>query len=209
MSRGRRVIGRAVPLLALSLVVALLAGCGTKVQNVDPSTEGYVSGRWNDSDARATSEELIQDCLTRPWLPEFRGGNDGADPRIVVGEIQNLTSEHISKEVFMNEIERVLTNSGAVRFVADPGIRDALLDEVLWQRDMAKGEGVAPDVERGVTGADFMLTGTITSIADQVKGNAIVYYQVDLSLTDLRNWEKVWYGSAKRKHLVEGSKIRF
>jgi len=197
-------------LAALLVVAALGAGCGgTKVENVDPTTEGYVSGRWNDSDARATVEQLIPDCLSRAWLPEFNGRHDGAKPRIVVGEIENNTSEHINKDVFMNEIQRILINSGVIRFVADPGVRDALMKEVEWQKEMAKGEGVAPDVERGVSGADFMLMGTVSSIVDQAGKSAIVYYQVDLSLTDLRTWEKVWMGTAQRKHLVEGAKTRF
>jgi len=202
---------RALTVSAVLLVAAVLCvGCSTtKVENVDPTTEGYISGRWNDSDARAAVEQLIPDCLSRAWLPEFNGKNEGAKPRIVLGDIENNTSEHINKDVFMNEIQRVLINSGVVRFVADPGVRDALMKEVEWQKEMAKGQGVAPDVERGVSGADFMLMGTVSSIVDQADRNAIVYYKVDLWLTDLRTWEKVWIGTAERKHLVEGAKTRY
>jgi PBP1b-binding outer membrane lipoprotein LpoB len=196
-------------IVALTLAALLTAGCGTKVENVDPTTEGYVSGRWNDSDAQATAEILIPDCLEKPWLPEFRGAHDQARPRIVIGDIENNTSEHISKDVFMNELQRVLINSGLVRFVADEGIRADLMREVEWQSEMAKGGGVAGDVSSGVSGADFMMLGTISSVVDQAGSKAIVFYQVDLSLIDLRSWEKVWIGSAKRKHLVSGAKTRF
>ena len=109
----------------------------------------------------------------------------------------------------MNELQRVLINSAVVRFVADEAIRDDLMHEVEWQREMAKDGGVSDDVDRGVSGADFVLLGTISSVVDQADKKAIVYYKVDLSLTDLRNWEKVWIGTAERKHLVEGSKVRF
>ena len=78
-----------------------------------------------------------------------------------------------------------------------------------WQSGMAKDGGVADDVAGGVSGADFMMLGTISSIVDQAASDAIVFYQVDLSLVDLRTWEKVWIGSAKRKHLVSGAKTRF
>jgi PBP1b-binding outer membrane lipoprotein LpoB len=196
--------------LASALVIAgLLVGCGTKVENVDPTTEGYITGRWNDSDARAVAEELIPQCLGEAWIYEYRGRQGEQRPRIVIGEIENNTNEHINKDVFMNQMQRVLINSGVVRFVADPEVRAALMDEVQFQKDMAKGGGVAPDVEQGVSGADFMLMGTISSIVDQEGGNAIVFYQVDLTLTDLRSWEKVWMGQAQRKHLVERAKTRF
>lgn len=196
--------------VACVLVAVVLAGCGgTKVANVDPRTEGYISGRWNDSDARAVAEDLIPQCLESPWLPEFRGQQGDQRPRVLVAYVENNTSEHISIDVFMNELQRVLINSGVVRFVADEVVREDLMREVEWQRDMAAGGGVSRDVDRGVSGADFMMMGTVNSVVDQGGGSAIVYYKVDLSLTDLRNWEKVWIGSAERKHLVEGSKVRF
>ncbi len=195
----------------LLVVVTLLAGCSgkTKVANVDPTTEGYVSGRWNDSDARAVADQLIPQALDGAWLPEFHGAQGETRPRIVIGDIANNTSDHINKDVFMNELERVLINSGRIRFVADPEVRGALMDEVEWQADMAKGGGVSGDVARGVSGADFMLMGTLSSVVDQADKSAIVYYRVDLTLTDLRSWEKVWIGTAERKHLVENAKTRF
>jgi hypothetical protein len=204
-------VGRIALALAVAALIAVaLSGCSkTKVMNVDPRTEGYISGRWNDSDARAVADELIPQALGSPWLPEFRGQHGEERPRVLIADIENNTSEHINKDVFMNELQRVLINSGVVRFVADPGVREELMEEVNWQQEMAKGGGVSGDVAGGVSGADFMMMGTISSVIDQQDKEAIVYYKVDLSLTDLRNWEKVWIGSAERKHLVERAKIRY
>ncbi len=199
----------ALAAVVCALAATVLAGCGTRVENVDPRTEGYLSGRWNDSDARAVAEELIPQCLGSPWLPEFRGQHGEQRPRILIADMENNTSEHISTDVFMNELQRVLINSGVVRFVADEVVRDDLMREVEWQREMAKGGGVSDDVDRGVSGADFVMLGIVNSVVDQESKSAIVYYKVDLSLTDLRNWEKVWIGTAERKHLVEGAKVRF
>jgi hypothetical protein len=199
----------ALTAVVVALVAVALTGCGTKVENVDPRTEGYISGRWNDSDARAVADDLIPQCLGSAWLPEFRGQYGEQRPRVVILDLENNTSEHINLDVFMNELQRVLINSGTVRFVADTAVRDDLMQEVEWQRDMAKGGGVSDDVDAGVSGADFAMMGVVNSVVDQADNKAIVYYKVDLSMTDLRNWEKVWIGTAERKHLVEGSKVRF
>lgn len=200
----------ALTLVAVVLVAAAFTGCSrVKVENVDPSIEGYVGGRWNDSDARAVADDLIPQCLESAWLPEFRGQHGEQRPRILIADIENNTSEHINVDVFMNELQRVLINSGVVRFVADEAVRDDLMREVEWQREMATGGGVSDDVDHGVSGADFVMLGTVSSVVDQADKKAIVYYKVDLSMTDLRNWEKVWIGTAERKHLVEGSKVRF
>ena len=202
---------RALLILATLAIAASVAGCARapKVQNVDPATEGYLSGRWNDSDARAVADELIPQCLNSPWLFEYRGVRSERRPRIVIGDIENATSEHIDVDIFMNELKRVLINSGVIRFVADPSVREQLLKEVAWQEEMADGGGVAPDVAHGISGADFMMMGKLTSDVDQADDKAIVYYRVDLWLIDLRNFEEVWFGKAERKHLVEDAKIRF
>jgi PBP1b-binding outer membrane lipoprotein LpoB len=200
-----------VGLAVLGVAMMMLGGCSgkPKVENVDPTTEGYVSGHWNDSDARAVADQLIPQALDGAWLPEFHGAQGETRPRIVLGDIVNNTSDHLNKDVFMNELQRVLINSGRIRFVADPEVRGALMEEVAWQERMAKEGGVSDDVAHGVSGADFMLMGTVSSVVDQAAKEAIVYYRVDLSLTDLRSWEKVWIGTAERKHTVENAKTRF
>ncbi|MCK4409130.1 MAG: hypothetical protein KAW67_03545, partial [Candidatus Eisenbacteria sp.] len=158
----------ALAAVVCALAAAVLAGCGgTKVANVDPRTEGYLSGRWNDSDARAVAEDLIPQCLGSPWLPEFRGQHGDQRPRVLIADIENNTSEHINTDVFMNELQRVLINSGVVRFVADEAVREDLMREVDWQREMAKGGGVSDDVDRGVSGADFVMLGIVNSVVDQ------------------------------------------
>lgn len=51
-------------------------------------------------------------------------------------------------------------------------------------------------------GADFMLQGTINSIVDTYKKDKVVYYQIDLELTNLETNEVVWMGDKKIKKQV-------
>ena len=46
-------------------------------------------------------------------------------------------------------------------------------------------------------GADFMLQGSINSIVDSHKKKKVVYYQVNLELTNLQTNEVVWIGDKK------------
>lgn len=198
-------------LVTLPLTLALLlsiSGCGGSVKVVDSKEEIYLSGDWNDSDARAVSEEMIPDCLSRPWLVEFRALHAQAKPRVLIGDVVNKTSELVNVRLFLNEMQRVLVNSNQVGFVADEGERKRLMDEVRWQEGMARGGGAATAVEKGVSGADFMLSGEISVLVDVDRKNTIKYYQVDLWLNDLRTWDKVWIGSTKRKHIIQGRRAR-
>ena len=52
-------------------------------------------------------------------------------------------------------------------------------------------------------GADFILQGSINSIVDAYKKDKVVYYQIDLELTNLQTNEVVWIGDKKIKKLVK------
>ena len=60
---------RAAILIAATIAILLLIGCGSsrKVYRLDPETTTDVSGKWNDTDARLVAEEMVNDCLRRPW----------------------------------------------------------------------------------------------------------------------------------------------
>ena len=61
-------------LITSLIIVAALAGlsaCGQKVTRVETDTVTDLSGNWNDTDSRLVADEMIQDALSRSWLPQF------------------------------------------------------------------------------------------------------------------------------------------
>ena len=81
-------ISRILPVMALSLLVAFTAGCNPKVTRVSSDAVTDLSGKWNDTDSRLVSEEMIQDVLSRPWLSRFNR-KTGKVPTVIVGTIRN------------------------------------------------------------------------------------------------------------------------
>ena len=61
---------------------------------------------------------------------------------------------------------------------------------------------------RNELGADFILVGEITSIEDIEGNREVIYYQIDLNLTDLESNERVWIGQHRIKKFVERSRTR-
>ena len=51
-------------------------------------------------------------------------------------------------------------------------------------------------------GADFLLTGDINSIIDQYKKEKVVFYQVNLNLSDIETNEVIWVGDKKLKKYI-------
>ena len=59
------------------------------------------------------------------------------------------------------------------------------------------------------SGADFMLQGSINSIVDAKSGEQVRFYQVDLTLINIANNQKVWIGQKKIKKFIEKGALRW
>ncbi len=185
------------------LIAALMvSSCADrKVSRVNSNEVIDLSGRWNDTDSRLVSEEMIKDLLGARWLPVYESRHNNARPVVVVGTVTNKSHEHINSETFIKDIEKAIINNGSVRLVQAGEKRQ----ELRTEREEQNQGYVSPETAKkwGLElGADFMLQGTINSIVDSYKKDKVVYYQIDLQLTDLETNEVVWMGDKKIKKQV-------
>lgn len=191
---------RFAALILLCLALAF-TGCSSKkvISRVDTNETIDLSGNWNDTDSRLVATEMISDALAKPWLVNF-AKNKGQNPAVIVGYVKNLTDEHIPSETFVKDIERAFVNSGNVTVVASKSERKGVRDERADQQANASPESVK---EFGMEkGADYMLLGEMSKITDQEGNEKVAFYQVDLTLTDLKTNEKVWIGQKKLKKYI-------
>ncbi len=189
-------------MLVCVCMLFVLTGCATtKVTRTDVNAITDLSGQWNDTDARLTAEAMIADCLNGNWTNEFNK-EKGRTPTVIVGKIKNRTYEHISSDIFTSVLERALTNSGKVTFVADKENREDIRDERADQQ--AGNTEPATISEKGhETGADFMLQGAIEAIKDEVKGKYAMFYQITLEMVDMKTNQKKWISQKEIKKIVE------
>lgn len=193
------------PLVALLGLLLLLTGCSQTVTRVDSDTVTDLSGKWNDTDSRLVSQEMIQDVLSQRWLTKFNR-EQGKAPTVIVGTVRNLSHEHINTRTFIADMERELINSGAVEFVASAKEREEIRDEVKEQ-DLHATEETRKAMGQEI-GADFMLQGSINTIVDAVSGEQARFYQIDLTLIQLGSNRKVWVGQKKIKKTIEKGGFR-
>lgn len=188
-------------LLAGVLSFTLFSCNPTKsVTRVNENEQIDLSGRWNDTDSKLVAEQMLQDALSRPWLGDFLK-EAGKKPTIIVGLVKNKSTEHITTEIFINDIERELINSGRVRLVQGGEFRNELRAEKADQQNNSSLETVKKFGRE--LGADFMLQGTVNSVPDSNGKTKLVYYQADLELTNIETNEKVWLGTKKIKKVVQ------
>lgn len=191
--------------LVLIAVLPLLGACASTVQRVDPLTQTDYSGDWNDTDSRLVAEQMILDCLAKPWIEDYKAAHTGAKPVVIVGSVRNRSSEHIAIATFTKDLERELINAGKVRFVASKAEREDVREE---REDQQANAGAASMKKlRSETGADYMLIGSIDSIVDSKGGASAVTYQVNLELIGMESNEKAWIGTKDIKKIVKRPRV--
>ena len=191
---------------AVLFLTLSLGACSTAVTRMDTAEVKDLSGAWNDTDSQMVAAEMMTDVLSRDWIAEFKG-DQKRKPAVIVGEVRNLSHEHIAVSPFVQELQRNLINSGKVKFVASATERDEIRGERADQ-DINATEATRKAMGKE-KGADFMLKGTINTIIDANGSDQLRYYQVNLTLISLVDNEIVWNGEKKIKKFVARSNLRF
>ncbi len=193
--------------LAMIAIVLFMIGCGGReVTRTDPDMVTDLSGYWNETDAHMVADSIVDQCLDGRWLTEFGTGDlargeRAPQPVIVVGTIFNESSEHINTDLFMNEIERALIESGEAQIAAGGASRGEVRAERFDQTVFSSPE-TAAEFGREI-GADFVMTGNIGSIVDEVDHTRSIYYQISIELIDVETALKAWMGSLEIKKIIE------
>ena len=187
-------------LLIALLVCPFLLACGTKVKRMDVEQVKDVSGNWNDTDSREVAKTMIDDCLNGAWYAKALKEKAGKEPVVIVGTVRNDSMEHINTNTFIEELQRALINSGKVEFVASKNERGELREERLDQ-DEYSSEATRKAFGKEV-GADYMLSGVLSDIKDELHGKGVVFYQVNLKLINIETNRILWNGQKQIKKYV-------
>lgn len=188
--------------IVVSLSAGLLTGCGsTQVSRVEANQEIALTDKWNDKDSSLVSEEMISDMLSFPWIRNFKANNNAEKPTVIIQRVRNKSHEHISAETFLNDLKRAIIRSGDARFIAGGDERKDIRSE---REDQELNARNAKEMGNEIA-ADFALSGSINSFVDQVDGDRVTTYQVDLKLVNMESNEEVWNGQKKLKKFQEKS----
>ncbi len=185
--------------IALAAIFALsgliITSCGRQVTRISTEETIDLSGRWNNSDSREVAQQMTKQILEGPWIGNFQEKHNGNKPVVIVGMVYNKSHEHIDAETFVKDVEQAFIQSQRVRLVQGGQKREELRGE---RADQQSNSSVSTMKKFGLeNGADFMLQGSINSIVDSHKKKKVVYYQVNLELTDIQSGEVVWIGDKK------------
>ena len=151
----------------------------------DPNTIEMLSDQFNENDLQLIAKKMVNSLAQSAEFAQLQGR-----PIIVVGDMQNDTSEHIDMRSLADKIQVELSHTGKFAFT-DAQTRQQVAQEYEYQQsgyvrpETAKGPGQQ-------LGADFLMTGEISSIRQQVGADETVYYKMTVKLHNLRTGVIEW-----------------
>lgn len=155
---------------------------GGKYDNVNEVR--LLNDRWNEADQRKVANTMCKAVVEGDFLTEY-----AVKPRIMVGKITNATDEHLDKNLLIRTIRNCLLKSKRVVFVNNL-IREQIDSEVDYQHSGRVNRIYAK--EKGKQRAsDLILTATISSNPQIYRDKKLVYYNVNMELTNLQSGEIV------------------
>jgi uncharacterized protein (TIGR02722 family) len=188
-------LNKLLTVAAIAVSGMLIASCSRQVTRVSTDETIDISGNWNNSDSRMVAADLTDKILNANWINTHQEEHQSKKPVVIVGFVQNKSHEHIDAETFVKDVESSFIQTQKVRLVQGGKKREELRAEKADQQTNAT---VSSMKKFGLeSGADYILQGSINSIVDAHKRQKVVYYQVNLELTNIQTNEVVWIGEKK------------
>lgn len=176
-------------LVKISLVViaggASCATAYTRGTYEDPNQIEMLSDDFNENDLQLIAKKIVGSLQESKQLTEIQG-----KPVLLVGKWKNSTSEHIDLKSLSDKVQVQLTKLGKFQFM-DKGAREELAEEYEFQ-----GSGyVNPDKAKGrgnQASADYLFSGEISSIVQEVGSDKLVYYKLTGKLHNIKSGIVEW-----------------
>jgi uncharacterized protein (TIGR02722 family) len=183
-----------IRIIGAAAVAAALVGCATNPTYRDASEVRTYSLNFTASDYEQSAAAMARSLKSDPNLAEnlraFVAAHGNAKPKIVITPIVNNTRQMtIHTDVINDAIRTEIIGSGLFRFVGN--------EQAVTNRKFAEGNSVlvAPGASSGFsnqTGADYILSATLTQLDDEGGRNREKVYILAMQLDNLYTGETEW-----------------
>ena len=174
-------------IILLGLVIlsnALLGGCSSdrafsKGEYDDVNQVRLLDDKFNESDAVLLVQDMISSMIENPIFKDAK-----LPPVVQVEGVRNKTSEHIDTKSMTDSLRTALIKTGRVRF-SNKEDRETVQGEVDYQNESGRVRTDTQKRRDGTIGADYILSGDLTSNIQEVGSRKLVFYKLTLNLTNL------------------------
>ena len=179
-------------LVALSLLslTVFFSACGhkefTQGKYDDMAEDRLLDDKFNESDMRQISDTMIRSLVESPVVREAKKA-----PVVLVTLVKNRTEEHIDMKSMTDKIRVALVKSGKFRFT-EKEVREEIAGELDYQGQSGYVDPATARQKGKQIGANYFLTGEITSRIQEVGDKKYVYYKCTFNLVNIQTGILDW-----------------
>ncbi|HTF88324.1 MAG TPA: penicillin-binding protein activator LpoB [Planctomycetota bacterium] len=189
-----------LPIFAVLPLLALAACSSVKYD--DPDKVETLTIDFGSTDLQSMASDMVTSLNGAPQLAYLDNPSKGTDKRIIMlmGGVNNRTSEHIDTEGITDGIRSALLQGGRFRFVAGEQGQGEIGDQVRFQQGSGRVDPTQARAFGKQLGAEVILTGNLRSI-EKTKGRSLesglqkkedVWYQFTLECVNVETGEIIW-----------------
>ena len=176
-------------LFVISLLL-FFTSCGsqqfTKGEYDDMSEARLLDDKFNETDMKMVADTMTTSLIESRVIRELK-----TRPVVLVTMVKNRTEEHVDMKNLTDKIKVALVKSGKFQWT-EKETRAEMAEEMDYQ-----GQSGYVDPESAVKkgkqiGAQFFLTGEITSRVQEVGKEKYIYYKCTLNLVNLKTGPLDW-----------------
>ncbi len=181
---------------SLFLLGLVLSGCTATTKTYSPDATIHYDETYGFSDKHQIVDALVKSLLAKPPLVSTFDR-----PVIVIYNVANRTSEHISTSGITDDIRQAILSSGKARFT-NKVQRESIAEETKYQYGGSVSNATRITRARQI-GAKYMISGTLRSIQKnqskqvRLKKKTLKYFSLTLELTDLETGLVEWADSVE------------
>jgi uncharacterized protein (TIGR02722 family) len=169
----------------ITILFALtLAGCVAETSRVDVATDDSGSTETSSKDLVAVAQNMARSLIQLPQI-----SNAKTPPRIAFADVKNETNEIINKNLFIEKMRTLLLKNAGGRMVF---LDRELSEQIAKEREMKRAGEVTSSGSKTRSGADYFLTGKLSSIDKQSGKKRSTYTRYAFRLTDAESTDILW-----------------
>lgn len=160
----------------LVLLTILSVGCASNKKFTEgaynnPQEVSLLDDKFNEADMQQITRTMVSSLLNCAKVTE-------TSPTVLVGTVQNQTSEHLNLDAVMDQIQTQLVKSNKFIMIDRPSRSDIEQEEVFLStknRPVSSNPAIA----------NYIITGAISSNVQEFNKKKMVYYKMNLNLTSM------------------------
>jgi penicillin-binding protein activator len=168
-------------MIVLGLAVA---GCVAETNRVDIATDEGGDTETSSKDLVTVAQNMSRSLVQLPQIT-----NAKTPPRIAFADVKNETNEIINKNMFVEKMRTLLLKNAGGRMVF---LDREISEQIMKERGAKRAGMIGSSGSKILSGADYFLTGKLSSIDKQSGGKRSTYTRYAFRLTDAESSDILW-----------------